>query len=136
MDEISALGSQSMSNTVTPSSSVSQEEFIELFVQQLRTQDPLEPMDNDKFLSNLAIQSQLQISQDTYNRINDLTAMTASTQGVQLLGKKVALIGSNGLIGQVDAVQFTANGVALTVDFGQGSPISGLPMSDVTLVEE
>ena len=53
---VDAIGSilNQADTTVTRQNTIDQEDFIKLFLSQLQFQDPLEPVDNREFLSQLA----------------------------------------------------------------------------------
>jgi len=64
-DETSAGGATSSSGTSSTASSagsneVTENQFLQLLVTQLKNQDPLNPTDSDQFMSELAQFSQLQ----------------------------------------------------------------------------
>jgi len=60
-DETSAGGATSSSGTSsTDSNEVTENQFLQLLVTQLKNQDPLNPTDSDQFMSELAQFSQLQ----------------------------------------------------------------------------
>ncbi len=65
MSSVNAVGStyndQSVSSTVSKSSQeIDQTEFLNLLVAQLKNQDPLNPMDNQEFIAQLATFSSLE----------------------------------------------------------------------------
>jgi flagellar basal-body rod modification protein FlgD len=51
---ISAATNQSADKSTTTTSDVSTNEFLKLLVTQLQNQDPMDPMDNSQFLTQLA----------------------------------------------------------------------------------
>lgn len=81
---------------------VNQNQFIELFVAQLKNQDPLAPMDTNQMLTQLS-----QISSvESLNSINDqINGLTSSLQQSQALG-------AAGLVGQ----DVWVNGNRISVD--------------------
>ena len=90
------------------SSQVSQDQFLQLMVAQLKSQDPLSPTDNGQFLAQLAQFSQLSGIEKLNTSFSDLLSLQEITQGSNLIGKTVSYKNSSG----------TANGVVLgsTVD--------------------
>jgi flagellar basal-body rod modification protein FlgD len=97
--------------------------FLQLLVAQLRNQDPMNPMDNQAFIAQMA---QLQ-AVDQLTSLN--TAMKAQqemeslTQSLLLMGKSVDYVTSDGETtssGTVDGVQFDQGLPTLLVD---GQPV-------------
>ncbi len=57
--------------------------FLKLLVTQLKNQDPLQPMDDKEFISQIAQFSTLESTQNIYSGVNQLKA-------IDLIGKNVA----------------------------------------------
>lgn len=69
-------------------------EFLLLFTTQLQNQNPLDPMDNEAFVAQLAQFSQLEATTSMSENINSLVSSMKGErmlQGASLLGKKVAV---------------------------------------------
>lgn len=84
-------------------SSLSQEDFMSLFVAQLRNQNPLQPMDNYQMASQMAQFSSLQALQAMSQSIQNMTAFQASINNLQvagLIGKRVEAQGNRLSVGQ------------------------------------
>ena len=115
---------------------INQEDFIKLFLAQLQFQDPLEPVDNREFLAQLAQFSSLEQSRQTSQNTTDLLSMQASTQAVSLLNKQVEVQGlGEAITGQVIAVAFTNSGPTLSVKAANGSVLTDIRLSQVTIVK-
>lgn len=124
------------SDPLAARSTISQQDFIRLFLAQLRFQDPLEPVDNREFLAQLASFSQLEQSKKTTEGVENLLFMSSSEQALALLDRTVSVdrLGAV-VVGEVSAVTFTANGAQLTVQPASGAPLTGIRLSQVTLVQ-
>lgn len=88
---------------VARKSSLSQEDFMTLFVAQLRNQNPLQPMDNYQMASQMAQFSSLQALHTMSQAIQNMTAFQASINNLQvagLIGKKVEAQGNRLSVGQ------------------------------------
>ena len=75
------------------------EAFMELLVQQLKNQDPLSPMDNDKFIAQLTQLSSLEGIQNLNDNLVGLAMlqqgnalMSQLTQSSALIGKKSEIV--------------------------------------------
>jgi len=137
VDAIGPVPNTDTSAVQNPNSTISQDDFIKLFLAQLRFQDPLEPVDNREFLAQLAQFTALEQSRQTSQNTNDMLAMNAATQAVALLNRQVEVQGLGApLSGTVIAVQFTASGPQLSVKNSAGEVQTGIRLSQVTLVKQ
>ncbi|BAV96923.1 flagellar basal-body rod modification protein FlgD [Lysobacter enzymogenes] len=122
---------------ITRKSSISQDDFIKLFLAQLQFQDPLEPVDNREFLAQLAQFSALEQSRQTSENLASMLSMNAADQAVGLVGKVVdAQVEGNAISGTVIAVEFTSAGPKLSLRAGSGGAVqTGVALSQVSLVK-
>jgi flagellar basal-body rod modification protein FlgD len=106
--------------------------LLKIILTQLTYQDPLKPVDNFEFVSQLAQFSQLQQSQTLNDKIDNLLASQAATQGTSLLGRSVDIQTQAGLIsGVVKAVAFAPEGPTISIEATNGNLITGLSIADV-----
>src|SRR5437870_11315663 len=84
-----ALAPVSGSSSTTASTGLDLQSLLNIILTQLTYQDPLKPMDNFEFVSQLAQFSQLQQSQTLNDQITNLLAAQAAMQGTSLLGRTV-----------------------------------------------
>lgn len=106
-------------------------EFLNLLATQLSHQDPMNPMDNSEFISQLAQFSALEASENTYEAMVDLTVQENQVFATALLGRTVSGINADTqtlFSGQVTGVAFTQDQPVVYVD---GTPVS---LSDITTV--
>lgn len=88
------------------------EAFLQLLVAQMQYQDPLEPMDNTEYISQLATFSQLEATQNLSDTVSQGMANT-------LVGKYVILNTDVGTIsGKVDYVMHEGGEIYLAVEDG------------------
>ncbi len=117
-------------------SSLSQEDFIKLFLTQLTFQDPLEPVDNREFLAQMAQFANLEQARVSNENTNNLVSINATSQSLGLLGKQVAINSENGaLTGSVSAIAFSSTGPMLTITKPDGTIIPNVRLSQITLVK-
>lgn len=126
---LNAQGTNALSNNT-----INQEQFIRLFLTQLRFQDPMEPVDNREFLSQLAQFTALEQSRQTSQNTTDLLSMNSSVQAMSLLNRQVEVAGLGApFSGRVIAVTFTQSGPQLSVQ--DNSQIqTGIRLSQITLI--
>lgn len=109
--------------------------LLQIILTQLTYQDPLKPMDNFQFVSQLAQFSQLQQSQSLNDQVTTLLTAQAATQATTLLGRNVDVAqGVSKASGVVQAVSFTANGPQITIRTSDGQTIANLSLGAVTQV--
>jgi len=105
----------------TTQNTVNQSDFIKLFLAQLQFQDPLQPVDNQEFLAQLAQFSNLQQTQQTSQNTQGLLVMNSSAQALALLNRNVEVqfgAGVPSFTGSVIAVTFDSSGPMLSVQHG------------------
>lgn len=135
---VDAIGStpQPTNAVLSRQQTIDQEDFIKLFLAQLQFQDPLEPVDNREFLAQLAQFSSLEQSRQTSQNTNDLLVMNAASQALGLLERQVDVQGLGvPMTGTVVAVQFTSSGAQLSVRDANDEVVTGIRLSQVTLVK-
>jgi flagellar basal-body rod modification protein FlgD len=100
-----------------PNSSLGENDFLKLMMDQLQNQDPLNPSDPTQYMAELANFSSLE--QQTQIAGSTAAAATAQTtsSALGLLGHTVSYQDSNGVTqsGVVSKVDFTSSGPALTI---------------------
>ena len=113
------------------------ESLLQIVLTQLTYQDPLEPMDNFEFVSQLAQFSQIQQTQEMSDNLEVLVAAQSTGQAASLLGRTVDVAaGSGQLTGRVTAVAFQNGSPTLTIETADGATISGLPLGNVSQIRE
>jgi len=92
----SSYGYESTSNITAPKKSLGQEDYLKLMAEELKNQDPLEPMDNKEFLTQMAQFSSLDQMNNVAGMVEGLQVDMAGlyqqsliTQGASLIGKEV-----------------------------------------------
>jgi flagellar basal-body rod modification protein FlgD len=96
--------------------SMGQSAFLTLFTTQLKNQDPLSPMDNTAFVSQLAQFSQLEATTKMSDSLGTMATAQSTdrmTAAAALIGKKVSIPDGQAILANSTAVNGT---VALTAD--------------------
>lgn len=106
--------------------------FMQLLLAQLKNQDPLKPMDNTEFISQMAQFNSLNELMSLNKTMGELMTAQLVTQGSSMIGKEVTANLDTGdtVTGTVSAMQIRDNNVTLTVNGTQ------VPMSAVRTVAE
>jgi flagellar basal-body rod modification protein FlgD len=137
---IDAIGSvlNQQAATTTPNNTINQNDFIKLFLSQLQFQDPLQPVDNEQFLAQLAEFSNLQQTTQTSQNTQGLMVLNSSAQALSLLNQVVTVQDtqdSGTTIGTVSAVSFNSSGPTLSITPTDGGPtVTGISLSQITQV--
>lgn len=107
--------------------------LLKIILTQLTYQDPLKPVDNFQFVSQLAQFSQLQQSQSLNDQVTNLLASQAASQATGLLGRTVDFntAGSTTLSGVVKAVSFTSGSPTVTILTPDNQTISNISIADI-----
>jgi flagellar basal-body rod modification protein FlgD len=109
--------------------------LLKIILTQLTYQDPLKPMDNYQFVSQLAQFAQLQQSQSLNDQITSMLSAQAATQATSLLGRTVDLATSGATIaGTVTAVAFRSGQPLITIKTADGQTIGNISIADVAQV--
>ena len=113
------------------------ESLLQIVLTQLTYQDPLEPMDNFQFVSQLAQFSQIQQTQTMSDSLEALVRAQSTGQAANLLGKTVDVAAGAGQIsGLVRSVSFANGAPTLTIETAEGQTIGGLPLGNVSQIRE
>ncbi len=76
-------------------SNVGQDQFLQLLVAQMKSQNPLEPTTNQEFLGQLAQFSTLSGIEKLNANFSDLLTLQQITDGANLIGKHVSYMNSS-----------------------------------------
>ena len=103
--------------SLSASSQVSQNQFLQLMVKQLQSQDPLSPTDNGQMLAQLAQFSTLSGMEKLNTSFSDMLSLQEITQGSGLIGKTVSYTNTAGATqtGQVKSVGITNGQIGLSI---------------------
>jgi flagellar basal-body rod modification protein FlgD len=109
--------------------------LLQIVLDELTFQDPLHPVSNYEFVSQLGQFSQLQLSQTLNDDMTSLLDVQAATQATGLIGHTVDL-SSNGslLTGQVTGITFSNGTPSITITTSAGQTIGNLSTADVVQV--
>ncbi|PTU30605.1 flagellar hook assembly protein FlgD [Stenotrophobium rhamnosiphilum] len=127
MSAIGSVGSNSSTNNVTSAlqaQTLTQNDFLKLMTSQLKNQDPLKPLDNSEFVSQMAQFSTVSGIQNLQNSFSTLASSLSSGQALQAS----SLVGHNVLTSSSKAVLSTGGKISLAVD----APASGNVIVNVT----
>lgn len=109
--------------------------LLSIILTQLTYQDPLKPVDNFEFVSQLGQFAQLQQSQTLNDQITSLLSAQAAGQATSLLGRTVDVNGGvSPVSGVVQAVSFATGSPQVTIRTSDGSTIANIGIDTITTV--
>jgi len=119
MDITGISSNSNLQSALGTSGSVSGDQFLSLLITQLRSQSPLDPMDNTQFLAQLAQFSSLDQIQSLNSRMDLLSSMEQESVTLQQLGQASNLIGHTIDYSDLTTGE-TRTGVVSSVSLDQG----------------
>jgi flagellar basal-body rod modification protein FlgD len=123
--------------TATDAFGMGFEDLLRIVLTQLTYQDPLKPMENFEFVSQLAQFSQIQQGQTANESLQGLISAATTNQATSLLGHRIEIPTSGATIsGVVKAISFQSGEPRLTIKTNDNQTISNLALSSVNRVTE
>lgn len=130
-----AVSPVSSASSATSAFGLDFQSLLSIILTQLTYQDPLKPMDNYQFVSQLGQFAQLQQSQTLNDQITNMLAAQSVLQATGLLGHTVDVnSGQTPVSGTVQAVSLAGGTPAITIKTSDGQTISGLAIANVTQI--
>ena len=116
------VGSVSSADTRMDSLGLDLQSLLRIVLTQLTYQDPLKPVDNFQFMSQLAQFTSLEQTRQLAEKVDNLLVVQASNQAVGLLGRQVNLIAAQGSVAE--------SGTVRSVSFSTGQPLLSIQTAD------
>lgn len=111
------------------------ESLLRIILTQLTYQDPLKPLENSEFVSQLAQFSQLQQTQSANDQLTNLLAAQSATQATSLLGRTVDVTAAQGTVsGTVESVAFTSGQPMVTLRTTDGQTVPNIAIANISQV--
>lgn len=116
--------------TSLPGNTLGKDDFMKLLVTQLQHQDPLNPMDDREFISQMAQLSSLEATNNLAKTIQTVSNSQQQMQALQMVGHNIQYTDSTGALkqGQVSAALLDPSGTSLMVG------TTAVPLSSVQAV--
>jgi len=138
MDPIEPISPEIQANTQQQANSafgLQFEDLLQIVLTQLQHQDPLEPLENFEFVSQLAQFSQIQQGETTNERLDEVLRTEATSQATSLLGREVDVpAGAAVISGRVVSVSFENGDPRITIETDDDRTISGIALNTVTQI--
>jgi flagellar basal-body rod modification protein FlgD len=128
----------STQRTATNAFGVGFEDLLRIILTQLTYQDPLKPIENYEFVSQLAQFSQIQQTETGNERLQGILQSQSTMQAASLLGRRVDIpSGSGVLTGRVVSVSFINGAASLTIETSNPTTtIGNIAITSVSRIAE
>ncbi len=141
MAEVSAIGGANpaaagaVGQSANDAFGLAFEDLLRIVLTQLTYQDPLKPMENFEFVSQLAQFSQIQQGETMSERLLGILQAQGTNQATSVLGRMVDIpAGENTISGRVEAVSFQSGGPRLTIRTGDNRTLEDISLSLVSRI--
>lgn len=132
--DVSSIGNTGVAETQTKSS-IGQEDLFKILLAQLQYQDPLEPIDNQEFIAQLAQFTELEQTRSLNEKVDQLLLTQSVNQSVTLIGKTIQVqLESATEVGTVIAVAFNDGDPRLTIQTSDNRVISDINLSKIQVI--
>jgi len=119
-----------MSGSAQIASALNADHFMTLFLEQIKHQDPMEPMTNVEMVNQMAAIASLETSRDLQASFSELLKLQQLQNGSSLLGRTVQYAGTDGPAqGVVSQIKTSGENIALVIDEAEE-----IGLSDITTV--
>lgn len=134
-DSVTQPGASAVGQAATDAFGLGFEDLLRIVLTQLTYQDPLKPMENFEFVSQLAQFSQIQQTQTMSERLLAILQAEATNQATSVLGRTVDIpAGAATLSGRVISVSFQSGGPRLTIQTSDNRTVSDIALSSVSRI--
>lgn len=132
---VTSIDSAALAQT-TRNAGLSMDDLLKLLMTELSFQDPLKPVDNKDFLTQMAQFTSLDTTRQLNDNITRLLSTQSLNQSVGLLGKTIdAKTDSNGVVsGQVTALQLVSGTLEITIKTTGGEVITGIQIGQLQTI--
>jgi len=112
------------------------QDYLQLLVTEITTQDPLNPVDNKEFITQLATYSQLNLMNSITSTMEAMGESIFRQEATGLLGKEVDVSSNSGqsIVGEVVSAEIQGGGATLTIKTPDGEFLSNIKLSSVNLI--
>jgi flagellar basal-body rod modification protein FlgD len=115
---ITDTNSSNPNTTAGPANQLGRQDFLQLLVMQLKNQDPLNPIDDREFISQMAQLSSLEATNQLSSQVGQMAAAQQQLGALALVGREVEYSdGSGGTArGKVSGLRLGSSAPILRID--------------------
>ncbi|WP_321340764.1 flagellar hook assembly protein FlgD [Breoghania sp.] len=118
VDPVTTQAASKTTSTAMEDLTLDYDAFLTLMIEQMKNQDPTEPMDSTAQLAQLATFSQVEQAISTNNKLDTLLANMSFSQAGDLIGRTATA--ADGTSGQITSVEIYSDGTVLGLEDGRG----------------
>jgi flagellar basal-body rod modification protein FlgD len=109
--------------------------LLQIILTQLTYQDPLKPVDNFEFVSQLAQFTSLEQSRQMTDKLDSMLSLQSTSQTVGLLGRNVDVQTDTSLVtGVVKSISLQGSQPQLTIETDDGQFVTSATLSQIAAV--
>jgi flagellar basal-body rod modification protein FlgD len=135
---VSPVGANGSAGTIDRNMSslgLDMQSLLQIILTQLTYQDPLKPVDNFEFVSQLAQFTSLEQSRQMSDKLDSLLALQSTNQTVGLLGHNVDVQTDSALVsGIVKSISLKGSEPQLTIETADGQFVTNASLSQIAAV--
>ncbi|KWB76992.1 flagellar hook assembly protein FlgD [Burkholderia ubonensis] len=132
---INPIGSSTDLGTRADSLGLNMQSLLQIILTQLTYQDPLKPVDNFEFVSQLAQFTSLEQTRQMTDKLNSLLSAQSATRTLGLLGRNVDVQTDTALMsGVVKSVSFKGDQPQLTIETAGGQFLTNATIAQIVSV--
>jgi flagellar basal-body rod modification protein FlgD len=121
--------------SASAASSLSMQDLLRVMLTELTYQNPLKPVENKDFMTQIAQFSSLDASQRLNQNLEKLLSLQSINQSVGLLGKTVDVQTATGAAtGQVTALSLASGDPQITITTTAGDVLAGITIGQIETV--
>lgn len=135
ISSIGAAGADSTIDRNLSSLGLDMQSLLQIILTQLTYQDPLKPVDNFEFVSQLAQFTSLEQSRQMSEKLDSLVALQSTSHTVGLLGRNVDVQTDYALVsGIVKSISLSGGEPRLTIETVDGQLLTSATLSQIASV--
>jgi len=132
---VTGLGGVTATASTAAVQGLGQDDCLKILLTQLTYQDPLKPLDNQQFIAQMAQFTALEQTRQLNTGMDTVLSLQATNQAVSLISRTVEVATVSGSrVGQVTTVGFNSGNPVLTVKMSDGSLLTDLTLSQISIV--
>ncbi len=121
---VTTTAAPAVSTSASASNNLNRQDFMQLLVTQLQNQDPMNPVDDQQFIAQMAQLSSLEATNQLASQVGQMVSTQQQMGVIQLVGHEVQYLDDDGKTaqGKVTGVRLSGPTPTLLIGNGEVSP--------------